>query len=454
MNSNENPLGYEKIPALIRKFAIPSIIAMLVGSIYNIVDQIFIGQGVGYLGNAATNVAFPVTTIAIAIFLSIGVGAATRFSIYLGEGNSDKAARVCGIATVSSIIFGFGYAAFILLFIRKILYAFGATDQIYQYALTYTKITTLGLPFVIIQQCTGKMIISDGSPKYSMATMVTGAVLNTILDPIFIFIFHWGIAGAAWATVISQVVSFIMTVAYYPRFKRIDLKKEHFVLSLKETLVTMKFGMSQGLTQTALAAVMISMNRSMVYYGQFTIYGSEIPLAASGIVMKVNSIVISVLIGISQGLQPIAGFNYGARKFDRVKKSYLYSVMMAVSISAVAVFVFELWPGKVLSIFGSEDKMYMEFAEMFMRRFLVLLPFGAVQMISSNFFSAIGKSMRGAFLSVTRQVLFFIPLLLILPLFMGFDGILVTGPSADAIACILSLAMIIRFFTKEMKKES
>lgn len=444
--SKENPLGFEKISVLLRKFAIPGIIAMVVNSIYNIVDQIFIGWGVGYLGNAATNVAFPICVIAVAVFLSLGVGGATRFSIYLGEKRHEEAAKVVGIAITSAIAFGFIYATFVFIFLKQMLFAFGATDEVFNYAYQYTSITNIGLPFVVITNVISHIAMADGSPKYSMAIMVTGGILNTILDPIFIFLFHLGVAGAAWATVIAQIISFLIAIAYLKKFKRITLKKEYFKLNLKQTLITIKYGMSHGLTQCAMCLVMILMNRTMVHYGALSIYGSEIPLAASGIVMKVNAIVIAILIGISQGMQPILGFNFGAAKYSRVKKTYFLAVKCELVITILAVICFQLFPEYILAIFGKGDKLYMEFSVKFMKTFLCTLPLGAVQMLSSNLFASIGKSVKGALLSLTRQVIFFIPILFILPSFYGIEGLLWVAPCADSFAFITTLICVFHEF--------
>ena len=442
----ENPLGYEKISTLLRKFAIPGIIAMVVNSIYNIVDQVFIGQGVGYLGNAATNVAFPVTVIAVAVFLSLGVGGATRYSIYLGEKRTEDAANVVGIAVTAAVAFGIIYAAFVFIFLKQMLFAFGATDEIFKYALQYTSITNIGLPFIVIMNVISHIAMADGSPKYSMLIMVTGAIINTILDPIFIFVFQLGVAGAAWATVIAQIVSFSISVVYLKKFKRVTLKKEYFRLNLRQAMVTVKYGMSQGLNQCAMCLVMVCMNRTMVHYGAISIYGAEIPLAASGIVMKVNAIVIAVLIGISQGMQPIIGFNYGARKYDRVKKTYFLAIECELAITIIAVICFHLFPEYILSIFGKGDELYMEFSVKFMKCFLCALPLGAVQMLSSNLFASIGKSVKGALLSLTRQVLFFIPILFILPMLYGINGLFWVGPTSDFLAFVTTIACVIHEF--------
>ena len=446
LENKENPLGYEKISTLLRKFAVPGVIAMVVNSIYNIVDQIFIGWGVGYLGNAATNVAFPVTVIAVAVFLSLGVGGATRYSIYLGEKRTEDAAKVVGIAITAAIAFGLFYAAFVFIFLKQMLYAFGATDEIFKYALQYTSITNIGLPFIVVMNVITHIAIADGSPKYSMACMVTGGIINTILDPVFIFVFHLGVAGAAWATVIAQFISFIIAICYIKRFKRVTLKKEYFKLNLKQTLVTIKYGMSQGLTQCAMCLVMVCMNRTMVHYGALSKYGAEIPLAASGIVMKINAIVIAVLIGIIQGMQPIIGFNYGARHFDRVKKTFFLAIKCELIITILADLCFQFFPEVILSIFGKGDPLYMEFSVIFMKTFLICLPLGAVQMLSSNLFASIGKSVKGALLSLTRQVLFFIPILYVLPLLYGMEGVLFVGPAADALSCFTAVGCVIHEF--------
>lgn len=444
--SKENPLGYEKIPLLLRKFAVPGIIAMLVNSIYNIVDQIFIGWGVGYLGNAATNVAFPVTVIAIAVFLSLGVGGATRYSIYLGEKRPEDAAKVVGISVTAGVAFGFFYATFVFIFLRPMLMAFGATDEVFDYALQYTRITNLGIPLIVVMNVISHIAMADGSPKYSMVIMVTGAIVNTILDPVFIFIFHLGVAGAAWATVIAQFVSFCISIAYLWKFKHVALRKQYFKLNFPQSLLTMKYGMSQGLTQCAMCLVMVCMNRTMVHYGALSVYGASIPLASSGIVMKVNAIVMAVLIGISQGMQPIIGFNYGAKQYDRVKKTYFLAIKCELVITIIAVFCFQFFPSYILSAFGKGDSLYMEFSVKFMRTFLCCLPLGAIQMLSSNLFASIGKSVKGALLSLTRQVIFFIPILFILPMLYGIDGVFWVGPAADVLSFFSTILCVIHEF--------
>lgn len=445
METNENPLGYEKLPVLLRRFAIPSIIAMLVSSLYNIVDQIFIGQGVGYLGNAATNVSYPLVTICLAIALLIGIGTSSRFSLYLGAGKADKAAKVAGNSICLMVLAGIIYMILILIFLKPLLRAFGSTDEVMPYAISYTSITAIGMPFLIVTNVMSNLIRADGSPKYSMVCMLIGAVINTILDPIFIFVFNMGVAGAAWATIIGQIISCIVAVRYAFHFQHISLHKSDIRLSLHESATTAMLGMSNSLNQVAITLVQIVLNNSLTYYGALSVYGKDIPLAACGIVMKTNAILLSVIIGISQGTQPIVGFNYGARKFDRVRKIYFLSTGCGVIISVVGWLLFQFCPHQILSIFGTGDAQYFEFSIRFMRIYLFMVFVLGVQVISSNFFSAIGKPLKGLLLSMTRQVFFLIPLTLILPLFInGLDGVLYAAPVSDAMAFLLTLIFIIK----------
>ena len=443
----ENPLGYEKISTLLKGFAIPSVIAMLVSSLYNIVDQIFIGQGVGYLGNAATNVAYPLTTICLAIALLIGIGSASRFSLYLGGGMKEKAAKVVGNGVCMMFAFGILYTVLVEIFLVPMLTAFGATADVMPYAISYTRITAVGMPLLIVTNAMSNLARADGSPKYSMTCMLVGAILNTILDPIFIFVFDMGVAGAAIATVIGQFFSFLMALRYIWHFKNVELERSHFRLSLEESLSTASLGMSNSLNQVAITLVQIVLNNSLTYYGAQSAYGMEIPLAACGIVMKTNAILLSIIIGISQGSQPIIGFNYGAAQYDRVRKTYKLAIQCDLVISAIGFCLFQFFPRQILSLFGSGDALYYEFATRFMRIFLFMIIVNGIQIISSNFFAAIGKPVKGLLLSMTRQVIFLIPLILILPLFLGIEGIVFAGPVADFAAFLVTTT----FIAREMK---
>ena len=445
----ENPLGYEKIPKLLKSFAIPSITAMVVSSLYNIVDQIFIGQGVGYLGNAATNVSFPLTTICMAIALLIGIGSASSFSLNLGKGKPEKAAQIVGNGLVMMIISGVAYMVIGEILLVPLLTAFGATPEVMPYAIEYSWIILLGFPFLIITNGMSSLIRADGSPKYSMICMVSGAIANTILDPLFIFGFNWGVFGAALATIIGQMLSFVLAILYLRRFKTIRIVKSNFKLVPKENLKTCAMGISSSINQVAITFVQIVLNNSLTYYGAMSIYGTDIPLAACGIVMKTNAILLAVIIGIAQGVQPIIGFNYGAAKYGRVREAVVLSLKWNFVISAVGFCIFQFFPQPVISLFGSGDELYFEFAVMFMRIFLLMAIVNGVQIIVSNFFTSIGKAMKGMILSLTRQVIFLIPLILLLPHFFGIMGILYAGPVADAAAFVLAVCLV----SRELKKQ-
>ncbi len=450
----ENILGYEKIPKLLMKFAIPSIFAMIITSLYNIVDQIFIGQGVGTLGNGATNVSFPITTICLAISLLIGVGCAAGFSLKLGAGDNKTATQYVGNTVIMMIIFGLVYGLVTFIFARPMLIVFGATDNILPYALEYTRVIAVGIPFLVVINVMSALIRADGSPTYSMLCMVSGAIVNTVLDYIFVMVCDLGMSGAAWATVIGQVVSFAMAISYLFKFKSIKLTKDAFEVDFKIWLKIASLGLSNSLNQVAITLVQIVLNNSLKHYGALSSYGADIPLAACGIVMKVNSILVSIFVGMSQGSQPIIGFNYGAGKFNRVKQTYITACIATVSISLLGFLAFQIIPEQIISLFGKDkDPLYIEFAVMFMRTFLFMVAVNGVQAISSNFFSAIGKPIKGAFLSLTRQVLFLIPLVLIMPTFFGVKGILYTAPISDTLAFILSVSMVALEMRKMKKLE-
>ena len=442
----ENPLGSKKIATLLRSYAIPSITATLVSSLYNIVDQVFIGQGVGYLGNAATNVSYPLSTICLAIALLLGIGSASRFSIFLGKGDTDKAARLVGNGVVWMAMVGLLYLLLGELFLSPLLRLFGATGDVMPLARAYAGIVLIGMPFLILTNGISNLIRADGSPRYSMLCMVAGAVVNTVLDPIFIFCLHWGVAGATLATILGQILSFGLALRYLWRFRTVQLSRDCFRLDLRDNLRTFYMGISNSVNQLAITLVQIVLNNSLTFYGAQSIYGEDIPLAACGIVIKTNAIFLSIIVGISQGVQPIIGFNFGAGKYDRVQQAYRLAVCWNLVVSAVGFCLFQFFPGPILSLFGSGEPLYFEFATRFMRIFLFMVLVNGVQLLSSNFFTAIGKALKGLLLSLTRQVFFLIPLILILPLRLGIWGVLLAAPIADGIAFLLSVLLVAREF--------
>lgn len=443
---NENPLESEKISKLLRTFAFPSITATLVSSLYNIVDQVFIGQGVGYLGNAATNVSYPLSTICLAISLLIGIGSASRFSIYLGQKETRRAAVLVGNGILLMIAAGVIYLLIGEAFLSPLLRIFGATDQVIPLAKQYAGITLIGMPFLILTNGISNLIRADGNPKYSMLCMVAGAVVNTILDPIFIFAFQWGVFGAALATVLGQLISFALALRYLWKFQTIRLTKVCFRIDFKDNLRTLYMGTSSCLNQVAITIVQIVLNNSLIHYGALSAYGEEIPLAACGIVMKTNAILLSIIVGISQGVQPIVGYNFGAKKYGRVKQAYILAIKWNLIVSSIGFCLFQFFPKQIISIFGGGSSLYYEFAVLFMRTFLFMVIINGVQLLSSNFFTAIGKALKGLLLSLTRQVFFLIPLVLILPLKFGIFGVLLAGPIADFIAFVVSVIAVRKEF--------
>lgn len=444
----KNPLGTEPIGTLLARFAIPSIIAMLVSSLYNIVDQFFIGRSVGMLGNAATNVAFPLTITCTAISLLCGIGGAANFNLSMGRKQREKAVKFVGGAIGMMLTLGVVLCILAEIFLEPMVRAFGATDQILEYTLIYTGITVLGFPFLIVTTGGSNLIRADGSPKFSMICTLVGAVINTILDPLFIFGLDMGIAGAAWATIIGQVVSGVMVLGYLSRFKTVHIPLKSLIPSRAVWLPVISLGIAPFFNQFAMMIVQIVMNNTLTYYGAQSSYGSDIPLACAGIISKVGMIFFAIVIGISQGIQPIISYNYGAENYDRVKQTYKKAVTAAVGISIVAFLLFQLFPRQIIGIFGSGSEEYFLFAEKFFRIYMFFTFINGIQPITANTFTSIGKAGYGVFLSLTRQIIFLLPLLLILPLFMGIEGVMFSAPVADGIAAVLCIFFIVREFRR------
>ena len=439
ISQEQNPLGTAPVGGLILKFAIPAIISMLVSAMYNIVDQIFIGQGVGMLGNAATNVAFPVTTIATALALLLGIGGASNYNLEMGAGREKKASSIAGTALSTLVITGVILAVAVLLFLRPLLSLFGATTDVMPYAVDYLGITAVGLPFYALSIGGNHIVRADRSPTYSMTCVLTGAIINTILDPLFIFGFGWGIKGAAWATVIGQVVSGILVIIYFGKFRKMYLEMSMLKPSSECLKAIISLGMASCINQIAMAIVQIVLNNILRYYGGLSVYGSDIPIACVGVISKVNQVFMAICIGISQGCQPIWGFNYGAKKYDRVRLAYRYSMIACTAIATVFFLCFQLFPHQIVSIFGTGSDLYFQFAERYLKIFMFMTFANGIQPMSSGFFTSIGKAKLGIVMSLTRQVLFLLPLIIIFSLILGIDGVMYAGPIADAAAFVLAI---------------
>ena len=446
MKPSENPLGSEPVSSLLRRFAIPSVIAMLVSALYNMVDQLFIGHSIGVLGNAATNVAFPLSMVCTSIGLLCGIGGAANFNLCMGRREPEHAKSYVGSAISMLAILGVILCVAVQLFLRPMMLLFGATPDVIDYACTYTRITSIGFPFLIVTIGGSNLIRADGSPKFSMLCNLVGAIVNTILDPLFIFVFHMGMAGAALATITGQILSFALVVFYLRGFKTLPLSLSDLKPNMACWARIAALGATPAFNQVAMMVVQIVMNNTLTYYGSNSVYGSDIPLACAGIISKVNMLFFSFVIGISQGLQPIVSFNFGAQKYDRVKDAYKKAVFAATAISIVAFLCFQFFPRQIIGIFGSGSEEYLHFAERSFRIFLFFTFLNGIQPVSSNFFTSIGAPKKGIFLSLTRQIIFLLPLLLIFPYLFGIDGVMYTAPIADLAAASVSIVMVVREF--------
>lgn len=443
MKKEENILGYEKIGKLMKKFSIPCIISLVVNSLYNIVDQIFIGWGVGYLGNGATNIVFPLTMICLAFALMFGDGSSAFLSLKLGEKKKDEAAKGVGNGIIISIIVSILFCVVSSIFLKDIINLFGCTDKLRIYALEYGGVIVLGLPFMMIGTTLNSIIRADGNPAYAMKSMVIGAVLNIILDPIFIFVFNMGVRGAAIATAISQFATFLINVLYIRKLRSVSLKKDDFKLNATKVRNVSMLGISSFITQISIVLVIAFENNLLSKYGASSKYGAEIPITVLGIVMKINQILNSIIIGIAAGSQPIVGFNYGAGKYDRVKETLKKVITLSVIVGLVSFILFQTIPDKLIAIFGSGNKIYTEFACYSFRVYLMLCIMAAVQIVTGIFFQAVGKSGKSAFISLSRQIIFLIPAMIIFGKFFGVDGILYAGPFADLLSFIISVILLV-----------
>ena len=438
MEKEENILGYEKIGKLIRKFSIPCIISLVVNSLYNIVDQIFIGWGVGYIGNGATNVVFPITMLCLAFALMFGDGSSAYLSLKLGEKNKKEASKGVVNGILISIIVSILLCVIIIGFLPQILNLFGCTDALREDAMGYGFFVALGLPFMMIGTTLNSIIRADGSPKYAMTSMVIGAILNVILDPIFIFVFKMGVEGAAIATSISQFVTFAMNVAYLRKLKTIKITRDD--IKLKPSIVgrVSMLGISSFITQMSIVLVMAFENNLLGKYGAESEFGSEIPITVLGIVMKISQILNSIIIGIASGAQPIIGYNYGAQNYDRVRKTLKYVLGLSLIVSTIAFLLFQLIPDKLILIFGSGNELYIEFACYAFRTYLMLCICNGIQIPAGIFFQAIGKGVKSAIISLSRQIVFLIPAMVVFGATFGIHGLLYAGPFADGLEFVIA----------------
>ena len=444
----ENPLGVRPIKGLLFSFSIPAIISCLVNSVYNIVDQIFIGQGVGYLGNAATTIAFPLMTIIMAFATLIGSGGSAYAALRLGEGRKREALLTLNNLLVIAIGLGILLAATGLIFLKPILTLFGATETTMPYAIDYTSIVLMGVPFSVISIALSNMARTDGHPRMSMYGILIGAALNTVLDPIYIFILDWGVKGAAIATITAQFVSTVVLCYYFLRKGNMRFTRRYMKPVGRVWYKIFSLGISSGITSLVACIMQVVMNNSLVYYGNQTEITGDVALSAMGIVMKIAMILASVCIGFGIGAQPILGFNLGAKKYARVRHTYLLAVSIATGSILIGWAVCQLAPHLVLSLFGKENQTFTDFAVRCLRIYLGGIFCAGFQIVSTNYFQATGQPLKASLLSMLRQLILLIPLLLILPLFFGLNGLLYAGPCAD----IGSAVIVALFILPEMRK--
>lgn len=450
---NSNYLGTEKVETLLRKFAVPCICSLIISCLYNIVDQIFVGNGIGYLGNAATGVIFPITVVGWGLSLLFGDGAAAVLSVSLGRGETKDIHRSVGSAISGSFLSGLAVILIAYLWGDSLLRLIGATDANIQMAHDYGVIIFAMMPLAMTQNTLASIIRADGSPKYAMAAMLTGAVINIIGDPVAIFVLGMGIKGAAWATILGQFVSFAICAAYLRCSKNFRVKAGSFRPGADFLKPVMALGTSSLLTQLSIVIITVVNNILLVKYGAQSVYGADIPLAAFVVIMKLFQIVLNIAIGIAAGAQPIVGYNYGAKKYDRVRELLKLMIRWTAFSGLVCMVFFEAVPGVFIRMFGSaDDPVYFDFAVLCLRIYLALILVTCVQKVCAIFLQSIGKAKAAAPLSILRDVLLIIFSLLI-PVFSGVTGIFWSAPVADILAILITAAVMARVW-KELSCES
>ena len=458
---NENKiLEEEKISKLLLKFSVPCVMGLLISAFYNIVDQIFIGNStLGYLGNAATGVSFPVICIANAFAWCVGDGAASYLSICAGRKDTDSAHKSVGTGITVTLLISIVLMLICEVAAVPLMSLFGASNQTLDLAVTYFRIVAAFFPFYLLLNVMNSMIRADGSPGFAMIAMVMGAIMNIILDPIFIFLLKWGIAGAAWATAIGQVVSFAICAIYFFKPKSFRLKKSSFVPNLPILSKMINLGAATFITQISIVAVTLVCNMTLARYGALSKYGPDIPISVFSIQTKVYTIVLNIVTGIVLGGQPIFGYNYGAKRMDRVREAYKIVFRATLITGITATIIFQLWPKEVVGIFGSGNELYQEFAVKTFRIYLSLVTVTCLVKMTAVFFQSIGKSKYAVMASVIRDIVCFTPLAIILPSVLegaevgtGINGILYAAPISDLVAIVVILILTISFFHKLNKE--
>ena len=457
MNSDNSFLGEEGIGRLMAKYALPCIISLLVGALYNIVDQIFIANAtyLGSYGNAANTVVFPLTVIALAIAVMIGDGCCAFVSLCLGKHESGDAKKSVANSVILMIACGFALTVLYLVFSDAILTVFGGTvnAETFRNSKEYFFYITLGIPFYVFGQGMNPVIRADGSPKFAMASTLAGAMINIVLDPIFIFAFRWGMMGAAVATVIGQIMTATLAVWYIVHMKAVKPSKGDFILDNGIMKSTLSLGLTRFLSQISLVAAMAAINNMIRKYGAADpVFGLEeyaqIPMAVVGIVMKFFQIVISIVVGMAAGCIPIVGYNMGAGLTERVKGLFTKLLIAEASVGLVALVIVEGFPEMLIGIFGAanESSYYTDFAVRAFRVYLLMMPFACVNKACFIFLQAMGKAVESTALSMVREIVFGVGFAILLPIRFGLDGVLYSMPVSDILTFAIALVLILRTY--------
>ncbi len=458
MNSSKF-LETEKMSKLIIKFSVPCILSLLVSALYNIVDQIFIGNSsVGALGNTATTIVFPLTVIALAFGLVLGDGAAAYMSILLGKGEREKISKVVGTSIVVSLVCSLLFYAVCFPLLDNILDFFGAkTAESLSLAHEYGFIIVIGFPFYILTSTLNSIIRADNSPQIAMVSLVAGALFNVVFDALMVLAWDMGLYGAALATILGQVVSFVISSLYLFKTKTFKLSLKSFIPDLKELGNVLKLGLSSFLTQISIVIISVVSMNILAQYGKNSKYGVNDPQAIVGVVMKVFTIVINIVVGIAAGAQPVIGYNYGAKKYDRVKQGYFIVLISSIAVALIATILFQTIPTQIVGMFGantSNPETYFEFGEKTVRIYLMLIVFTCIQKVSSIFLQSISSPVKATVLSLIRDVIVFVPLTILLPIGLGIEGVLWAAPISDAIALVFTCILVFLELRKLEKNNS
>lgn len=435
---------------IILRYAVPTILSLLIQTLYNIADQIFIGWDMGFRGNAAVNVVYPVMTFAAAVSALIGDGGAVCISLNLGREEQDRASDAAAASLLLALGSGMAMLTVGQLFAELLLEFLGTTDGIRGDALTYLRIILMGMPPVIVSSVLASLIRADGSPRYAMLCVIPGCLLNVFLDWLFIFPLGWGIAGAAWATVLGQMVNFCIASAYLPRFRMVALFRKGKRQLLGAAAGAVRLGSAGFVNQFAAVAYVIFVNRYLERYGAGSAYGTAIPIAVFGIMMKVSQISTCFLSGVAVGMQPVLGYHYGKQDFLRVKVCLKTAALLATVFGTAFFLIYELLPEYIMLLFGETDALYVEYGVHCFRIFLLAIPIYGFSIVSTGLFQAIGKPVHAMFMALSRQIIYFIPLAMYLAPRYGVVGMLWASPIGD----IFAFATCLTLFLREWKQLS